>query len=66
MKVLAIDISGLTATVAILDEIQTDAEYTVNYKKTQMCIRDRIYFIVYQRLFLRSLHKKQEYKIRKK
>ena len=34
MKVLAIDSSGLTATVAIVDEIQTVAEYTVNYKKT--------------------------------
>ena len=34
MKVLAIDSSGLTATVAIVDEMQTIAEYTVNYKKT--------------------------------
>ncbi len=34
MKVLAIDSSGLTATVAIVDEEQTIAEYTVNYKKT--------------------------------
>lgn len=34
MKVLAIDSSGLTATVAIVDETQTIAEYTVNYKKT--------------------------------
>ena len=31
MKVLAIDSSGLTATVALVDESQTIAEYTVNY-----------------------------------
>lgn len=34
MKVLAIDSSGLTATVAIVDEKETIAEYTINYKKT--------------------------------
>lgn len=34
MKVLAIDSSGLTATVAIVEEDITIAEYTVNYKKT--------------------------------
>lgn len=34
MKVLAIDSSGLTATVAIVEETQTIAEYTINYKKT--------------------------------
>ena len=34
MRVLAIDSSGLTATVAIVDETETIAEYTVNYKKT--------------------------------
>ena len=34
MRVLAIDSSGLTATVAIVDENETIAEYTVNYKKT--------------------------------
>lgn len=34
MRVLAIDSSGLTATVAIMEEEQTVAEYTVNYKKT--------------------------------
>ena len=34
MRVLAIDSSGLTATVAIVEEEQTVAEYTVNYKKT--------------------------------
>lgn len=34
MKVLAIDSSGLTATVALVDESQTIAEYTVNYQKT--------------------------------
>lgn len=34
MKILAIDSSGLVATVAVLDEEQTIAEYTVNYKKT--------------------------------
>ena len=34
MKVLAIDSSGLTAAVAVVDEEQTIAEYTVNYKKT--------------------------------
>ena len=34
MKVLAIDSSGLTATVAIVEDEQTIAEYTTNYKKT--------------------------------
>lgn len=34
MRVLAIDSSGLTATVAVVEESQTIAEYTVNYKKT--------------------------------
>lgn len=34
MRVLAIDSSGLTATVAIVEDDQTVAEYTVNYKKT--------------------------------
>ena len=32
--VLAIDSSGLTATVAVVEDEQTIAEYTVNYKKT--------------------------------
>ncbi len=34
MRVLAIDSSGLTATVAIVEDNLTIAEYTVNYKKT--------------------------------
>ena len=34
MRVLAIDSSGLTATVAVVEDAQTIAEYTVNYKKT--------------------------------
>lgn len=34
MRVLAIDSSGLTATVAIVEDEQTVAEYTINYKKT--------------------------------
>lgn len=34
MRVLALDSSGLVATVAIVEENQTVAEYTVNYKKT--------------------------------
>lgn len=34
MRILALDSSGLVATVAILDDEQTIAEYTVNYKKT--------------------------------
>ena len=34
MRVLAIDSSGLTATVAIVEDEQTIAEYTMNYKKT--------------------------------
>lgn len=34
MKILAIDSSGLVATVAILDDEELIAEYTVNYKKT--------------------------------
>lgn len=34
MRILALDSSGLVATVAIVEEGQTLAEYTVNYKKT--------------------------------
>ena len=34
MKVLAIDSSGLTASVALVDESVRIAEYTINYKKT--------------------------------
>lgn len=34
MRVLAIDSSGLTATVAIVEDEQTIAEYTTNFKKT--------------------------------
>ena len=34
MRILALDSSGLVATVAILEDEQTIAEYTVNYKKT--------------------------------
>ena len=34
MRVLAIDSSGLTATVAVVEETQTVAEYTINYKNT--------------------------------
>ena len=34
MRVLAIDSSGLTATVAVMEDELTVAEYTVNYKKT--------------------------------
>ena len=34
MRILALDSSGLVATVAILEDQQTVAEYTVNYKKT--------------------------------
>lgn len=34
MRVLAIDSSGLTASVAVVGDAQTVAEYTVNYKKT--------------------------------
>ena len=34
MRILALDSSGLVATVAIKEEEQTIAEYTVNYKKT--------------------------------
>jgi len=34
MKILAIDSSGLVATVAILEDKELIAEYTVNYKKT--------------------------------
>ena len=34
MKVLAIDSSGMTATVAVVEDSQTIAEYTVNFKKT--------------------------------
>lgn len=34
MKLLAIDSSGLVATVAILEDDELIAEYTINYKKT--------------------------------
>lgn len=34
MKILAIDSSGLVATVAVLEDEATIAEYSVNYKKT--------------------------------
>lgn len=34
MRILSIDSSGLVATVAVLEEEQTIAEYSVNYKKT--------------------------------
>ena len=34
MRVFAIDSSGLTATVAVVEDTQTVAEYTINYKKT--------------------------------
>lgn len=34
MRILALDSSGLVATVAIVEEEQMIAEYTVNYKKT--------------------------------
>ena len=34
MKLLAFDSSGLVASVAILEEEQLIAEYTLNYKKT--------------------------------
>ena len=34
MRILALDSSGLVATVAIVEDGQTVAEYTVNYKKT--------------------------------
>ena len=38
MRILALDSSGLVATVAILEDEQTIAEYTVNYKKISMFI----------------------------
>lgn len=34
MRILALDSSGLVASVAIVEDMQTIAEYTVNYKKT--------------------------------
>ncbi len=34
MRILALDSSGLVAGVALVDEQQTIAEYTINYKKT--------------------------------
>ncbi|MCM1158694.1 MAG: tRNA (adenosine(37)-N6)-threonylcarbamoyltransferase complex dimerization subunit type 1 TsaB [Bacteroidales bacterium] len=34
MKILAVDSSGLVASVAVLDEDNLIAEYTINYKKT--------------------------------
>ena len=38
MRILALDSSGLVATVAILEDEQMIAEYTVNYKKTHSTI----------------------------
>ena len=34
MKVLGIDSSGMVATVAVVEDTQMLAEYTINYKKT--------------------------------
>lgn len=34
MKILALESSGLVASVAVMEDGQTVAEYTVNYKKT--------------------------------
>ena len=34
MRILALDSSGLVASAAVVEEDQTIAEYTVNYKKT--------------------------------
>ena len=34
MKILALDSSGLTASVAVLEDDRLVAEYSVNYKKT--------------------------------
>ena len=34
MKILAVDSSGLVASVAIVEDSNLIAEYTVNYKKT--------------------------------
>lgn len=34
MRILALDSSGLVATVAVVEEDKTIAEYTINYKKT--------------------------------
>ena len=34
MKILAIDSSGMTATVAVVEDQKLIAEYSVNYKKT--------------------------------
>ena len=34
MKILALDSSGLVASVAVVEDNQLLAEYTVNYKKT--------------------------------
>jgi tRNA threonylcarbamoyladenosine biosynthesis protein TsaB len=34
MKILAIDTSGIVASVCVMDETKTIAEFTVNYKKT--------------------------------
>ena len=34
MRILAIDSSGLTAAVAVVEEDRVLADYTINYKKT--------------------------------
>ena len=34
MKILALDTTGLVASVALVDENKTIAEFTTNYKKT--------------------------------
>ena len=36
MKILGLDSSGLVASVAVVEDDNMLAEYTVNYKKTQM------------------------------
>ncbi len=42
MRVLALDSSGMTATVAVVEDTQTVAENTINYKKTHSRFPDRM------------------------
>ena len=38
MKILALDSSGIVASVAVVEDDTLLAEYTVNYKKTHSCL----------------------------
>ena len=45
MRILAMDSSGLVATVAILEDDQMIAEYTVNYKFISFNMQDNLGYL---------------------